>query len=194
MENIMKTTLPILLTLTLCLLSAPTLASPGYPQAHPQQQAQDTAAMMQQSVNQVLEFLRKGKASQRDMTPFLEQRVAPMFDFDYMAQWVAGRYYAQMDPARRAAFAEGLKAKLLTALASRLANYEAQQVRVMRPRRAGPNELKLPIAIMNPGGYPARVDLRLYQGAGGWKVFDVSANGMSLLAHFRSEFQRNLGR
>ena len=81
---------------------------------------------------------------------------------------------------------------LLTTLAERLTSYENQDVRFYPPRRAGQNEVKVRVAILQAGGYPANLDFRFYRGSEGWKVFDVAANGSSALTFYRQYFSRKL--
>ena len=88
-----------------------------------------------------------------------------------------------------------LKAQFLTALTERLSGYEGQQVRFlpMRRNRDG-RTAEAGIAVLNPGRYPARIDFRFYRARQGWKVYDVSANGQSAVAHYRREFRRMMRR
>ena len=83
-----------------------------------------------------------------------------------------------------------LKGMLLSSLGSRLGSYDNQDVRFLRPRRVGPNEVKVGIGVMRAGGYPTKIDFRFYHSKDGWKVFDISANGSSALAFYRQYFSR----
>ena len=83
-----------------------------------------------------------------------------------------------------------IKNMLLSSLSNRLGNYSNQDVRFLRPRRVGPNEVKVGVGVIGAGGYPTKIDFRFYHGKDGWKVFDVSANGSSALAYYRQYFSR----
>ena len=88
--------------------------------------------------------------------------------------------------------ARSVKQMLLSTLAKRLTSYENQDVRFYPPRRAGENEVKVRVAILQAGGYPANLDFRFYRSASGWKVFDVAANGSSALTYYRQHFSRKM--
>ncbi|QYZ66228.1 MAG: ABC transporter substrate-binding protein [Gammaproteobacteria bacterium (ex Lamellibrachia satsuma)] len=164
----------------------------GYPHSQPQQQqevAPDT--IVREGLTQLLKFLRtKEQRNPMQITAFLEAVIAPYFDFDYMAQWAAGAAYRNMSGGQRQAVSQQVKEMLLGTLTKRLSNYEDQDVRFYRPRRAGRNEVKVSVGILNSGGYPAKIDFRFYHADDGWKVFDVSANGTSALAYYRQHFSQ----
>jgi phospholipid transport system substrate-binding protein len=48
------------------------------------------------------------------------------------------------------------------------------------------------VILQNPGSYPARMEFRLYRSADGWKVFDVLAQGRSVLMYYRGQMMRQL--
>jgi phospholipid transport system substrate-binding protein len=121
---------------------------------------------------------------------FLDEQIAPYFDFAYMAKWAAGPAYRHMNEQQRTLLEQKIKSMLLSSLGQRLLSYDNQDVRFFRPRRVAQNEVKVRMGILQAGGYPMRVDFRFYRGDSGWKVFDVAANGSSALAHYRQYFAR----
>jgi len=108
-----------------------------------------------------------------------------------MAKWVAGRGYAAMSTEQRAALAASLEARFLGGLAGKLAKYKGQQVRFFRPRRGPRGAVSVPVGILRPGGYPSKLEFRMYRADGGWKVYDVLANGRSAVAYYRQQTKRS---
>ncbi len=171
-------------------------ASPMY--GHPMQQPPMTAVPAQQAgpdrvlregMTKLLKFLRQSdKPDTQAIGNFLETEIAPYFDFDYMATWVAGPMNRVMTEQQHQEMAEQLKTMLLGTLTTRLGSYQNQDVRFYRPRRVGENEVKVRVGILQAGGYPANLDFRFYRGKDDWKVFDVTANGSSALAYYRQYF------
>jgi phospholipid transport system substrate-binding protein len=147
--------------------------------------------ILRQGMTKLLKFMRQEQGpSQQQIAMFVEREIAPYFDFEYMTQWVAGPMNRYMSDQERAEMVNSVKTMLLGTLTQRLTSYDNQDVRFYRPRRAGKNEVKVRIGILQAGGYPANVDFRFYRGAEGWKVFDVSANGSSALTYYRQHFSR----
>jgi phospholipid transport system substrate-binding protein len=159
-----------------------------------QAEAPNPALILEQGLNKLMTFSgRERRPDKMQIAAFLDQEVAPYFDFSYMARWAAGRMWPRMTPQQRREMEGQLQQMFLGSLATRLLNYRGQQVRVGNPRRARGNELQVPVAVLNPQGYPARLNFRFYRSENGWKVFDVSANGNSALMYYRRHF-RNLMR
>jgi phospholipid transport system substrate-binding protein len=147
--------------------------------------------ILRQGMTKLLKFMRQEqRPSQQQIAVFVDREIAPYFDFEYMTQWVAGPMNRYMTDQERAEMVNSVKTMLLGTLTQRLTSYDNQDVRFYRPRRAGQNEVKVRIGILQAGGYPANVDFRFYRGAEGWKVFDVSANGSSALTYYRQHFSR----
>ncbi|MET0029338.1 MAG: ABC transporter substrate-binding protein [Candidatus Thiodiazotropha sp.] len=171
-------------------------ASPmyGYPMQKPpmpavQEQQAGPDKVLREGMTKLLKFLRQPeKPDAQAIGGFLESEIAPYFDFDYMATWVAGPMNRGMSEQQHKEMAEQVKTMLLGTLTTRLGSYQNQDVRFYRPRRAGENEVKVRVGILQAGGYPANLDFRFYRGKDGWKVFDVSANGNSALAFYRQYF------
>ena len=125
---------------------------------------------------------------------FLDEQVAPYFDFDHMARSAAGRYYQQLSAPQRDGMAEEIKRLFLTRLTQQLVSYGGQQVRYLRPRSLpGGRQVVVGMAIMQPGSYyPARIDFRLLRNAQGWTIIDVAANGQSAVVYYRKQLMREL--
>lgn len=170
-------------------LGAP--AAPSMPAAA-ELQDDSPAVQLRDGINKLLGFMeRDDEPTLDELAAFLDQEIAPFFDFEYMASVAAGRAARYMSAAQQTRMVARLKAQFLTTLTERLSGYEGQQVKFlpMRLNRDGRTG-QAGIAMLNPGRYPARIDFRFYKGKQGWKVYDVSANGQSVVAHYRREFRR----
>lgn len=173
-------------------------AAPYYGYGQPQTRAPQAdqavpGQMLREGMTKLLKFMRQSdRPSQQMIAAFLQREIAPYFDFDYMAGWVAGPMNRQMNDQQRAELAGSIEQMLLTTLTERLVGYQNQDVRFYPPRRVGGNEVKVRVGILQAGGYPANIDFRFYRSKQGWKVFDVSANGSSALTFYRQYFTRQM--
>ena len=151
----------------------------------------EAAAVLREGMDKLLEFAGQEETPNRlQAAAFLDKEIAPYFDFAHMAKWAAGPKYSNMSGEQREAMAAALEARFLTTLASRLANYEGQQVRYLRPRTSPRGTVSVSVGILRPGNYPAKLDFRMYNSDDGWKVYDVVANGRSAVAFYRAELNR----
>lgn len=150
------------------------------------------AVALRRGIDKLLAFLSADqRPSQEALAAFLNQEIAPYFDFDYMASAAGGRLYERLGAQERASVAQQIKQSFLTKMAEKLAGYGNQQIRFLPPRTdptGGAAEVS--VAVLNPGRYPARLDFRLYRAGQEWLVYDVSANGQSAIVHYRRQLMR----
>lgn len=142
-------------------------------------------------MDKMLAYLgQKDAPNKLQAAAFLDREIAPYFDFAYMAQWVAGPAWAGMSEQDRKAMAASIESNFLTSLSTRMAQYTGQQVRYLRPLPGPAGSVKVPVGILRPGAYPAKMTFRMYRSADGWKVYDVEANGRSVAAYYRTQMSR----
>ncbi len=174
----------------------PYYPSGATPPAHARQvQVPGPTLILKQGLQRLTAFMgSEARPNSRQIAAFLDQEIAPYFDFDYMARWAGGRLWQKMTPQQRREFEGQLQQMFLGTLAQRLGGYGGQQVRVMRPRQGRNNEVTVDVAVMNPGSYPSRLKFRFYPSRDGWRIFDVSANGSSAVMYYRQYFSQKMRR
>ena len=163
----------------------------GMPQAA-QPAEQNPAQVLRDGVNKMLGFLKQTpRPSSEQVAKFLTDEIAGYFDFTHMARFAAGGMARSMDADQLQKLETKLRDMFLGAMAQHLTAYADQAVEFLPPRRGGQrgDEVTLPMAIIGPQGYPSELDFRLYRSEGGWKVFDVVANGSSALMFYRNYFR-----
>ena len=166
---------------------APGPAMPDFAAAAPDQ-------ILRSGVDRLEGFLARGSATPEETRAFLEKEISPFFDFGYMARWAGGSLYAQMDDTQKDQFASKLEGLFFSALARNLGAYTEPQptVEIFPPRAKGYGREVTVTARVTPqgraGAYPVRLEFRFYPSRDGWKIFDVTANGTSAVAYYRSYF------
>ncbi len=149
--------------------------------------------ILRSGIDRLEGFLARGKASPEETQAFLEKEISPFFDFDYMARWAGGALYAQMDDNQKAQFASKLEGLFFSALARNLGAYSdpKPEVEVYGARAKGYGRevtVTARVTPQGPGAYPVRLEFRFYPSRTGWKIFDVTANGTSAVAYYRTFF------
>lgn len=161
---------------------------PPYPSARPQP-TESPVVVIRGGIDKLLKFLhQENRPDAKELTTFLENDIAPYFDFPYMAKWVAGPTWDTMTEKQRTTLANTIEERFLRTMADRLVDYEKQNIRFLRPQRRGGGDVTVSLGILNPGRYPSKLDFRMYRSQDGWKVFDVVANGQSAAAYYRQDF------
>ncbi len=150
----------------------------------------DPAKMVSNGIERLLVFLRQpGNRNPAAMERYVQREIAPAFDFDYMSRWVAGPAARRMTPEQRQRFKAVFSERFLKMVVGQLVKFAvAGRIQVLPSRRVRGNQATVSVLLGERRGYPARVDFRMYRSPAGWRVFDVAANGSSLLAYFRRQF------
>lgn len=147
----------------------------------------------------VLMELRKDDGEMRKDSKALydlaDRLVLPHFDFERMSQRVLGKHWRSAGSDQRRRFIEEFRTLLVRTYAVAVAQYSEQEIRILTTReRKNGKEASVRTEVVQPGGpsIPIRYDLHDMQG--GWKVYDVTIDGVSLVINYRSTFNREIGR
>lgn len=159
-----------------------------------EQKEVEPAMLVERGMDMMLAFLNQEQQPDEDaLMAFLGNEIVLFFDFPYMAKSAAGPVYRHMDEKQRDRMADNIQQQFLAVMATRLQGYDSQQIRVVSQRYGrGGFTATVSVAILQPRGYPARLDFRFYRAKDGWKVFDVSANGQSAVIHYRRQFRQSM--
>ena len=112
-----------------------------------------------------------------------------IFDYKDTARRALGQHWNARTPAEQAEFV-GLFADLLErAYFSRIDQYQGEKVRYMAETRDGEDALVKTLIVTNRGS-EVPVDYRLHLADGRWRVHDVIIEGVSLVANYRTQFNK----
>ncbi len=151
----------------------------------PQEVVQDTSARM-------IDALRKNSATLRQdssrIYELVDQIVLPNFDFELMSRWVLGRAWQQATPDQRRRFADEFRTLLVRTYAKALLEYSDENIRVPPQPPASGSETTVRTEVQPKTGRPIQINYSMHLGNEGWKVYDVTVDGVSLVTNYRSTF------
>lgn len=116
-------------------------------------------------------------------------KVLPHFDFQTMTATAVGLGWRKATTEQRARLTEEFKTLLVRTYASALAAYSDQRFD-FRPLHARPSDtdVTVQVRVIQSGAQPISIDYGMEKTSAGWKVYDVSVGGVSLVANYRTEF------
>jgi ABC-type transporter MlaC component len=137
-----------------------------------------------------------GVADPRDpasLVSLMEEQAARFFDFAYMAYLVAGPQYAQMDVLQRSHFQNRVRDRLFTMLARQMGMYDVRMpsFRPLTPVRTSVSTWQAGGVFYHPGGPTIRLTFEFYLTQRGWRIYDVTSNGVSAVATLRNSYLDN---
>lgn len=119
----------------------------------------------------------------------VEKDMLPVFDFNYTARLVLGRYWRTANDEQRKAFKDAFYRYLVHSYADGLVNYANDKVEV-QPFRGSPADKHAIVRtkVVRPDGPPVAVDYAMHRTSDGWKAFDVTIEGVSYVTNYRNSF------
>lgn len=153
-------------------------------------------AMLQQMTDSVLAEIRKDPGRLTDIAQvraLADRHVLPHIDFGAVAQWVLGKHWRSANHQQRVRFVEEFREMLLNTYLRTVNSYSDNVIRIIPPR-APPRSGRAVVdaEIEQPGGPPVHLSFRLHNPGDAWLVYDISVEGVSLVASHRSSFSREI--
>jgi len=157
--------------------------------------APDTApdALVRTSIDEVVAIIKADKAlqggNQQKLLQLVEEKVLPHFNFSRMTRLAVGRSWAQATDAQKEALTREFRTLLVRTYSTSLSQFRNQTIDV-KPAKiaAGDKETVVRTVVNQPGGQPIPIDYGMERTDGGWKVYDVVIDGVSLVTTYRSSF------
>src|SRR5499427_10507721 len=179
-----------LLTTLFVLIANATSAAP--PPVNPA----DAVAFMNQLWSRAAELLNN-KADPAMRQARFRQLFHEDFDCDGIARFVLGRYWRSASAEERGEFTKLFEDYVVFVYTARLANFGGQTFKIRGSRSDGDGVI-VSTDVISPGSTsPLRMDWRLVNDNGAYKINDVIIEGISMAVTQRSEFasiiQRNGG-
>ncbi len=125
---------------------------------------------------------------------FVEEKVAPRFDFPRMTRLAVGRPWRQASPEQKAELLDQFRKLMVRSYASAFTKFRGIVVDV-QPLRPSEKEGEAFVRslIRLPGGVqPISVDYDMQFVEGEWKVFDIQIDGASLIINYRNIFGQEI--
>ena len=144
---------------------------------------------------EVIEILKTDKEARsgKRLLDLVDAKVLPHFDFTRMTRLAVGKNWRNATPEQQQSLVREFRTLLVRTYSSALATYKDQVIDV-RPVKlnAGDTEVTVRTQVQQSGGQPVQIDYAMEKKPDGWKVFDVTVAGVSLVTNYRSTFDRQI--
>lgn len=160
-----------------------------------QVQAQSSPVpMLEQTAQQIIDTLKSHQSSLKNNPKIVNQAIQtyllPHIDVQGMSRSVLGRQaWMKATAAEKQDFSRAFAQLVIRTYAAPLAEYSGETV-TFTPVRGNLDGrfVKVNSMIFRPNGQRIPLSYNLVSTAGGWKVYDLSVEGISLLQSFRTQF------
>jgi phospholipid transport system substrate-binding protein len=158
--------------------------------AHAQELAPD--ALVKRTTDDIVASIKRDReltTNSRKLIELVDAKVLPHFNFTRMTMLAVGRPWRDASPAQRDQLVRQFRTLLVRTYSTALEQYSNQTIDVKPATiKPGENEATVRTQIVQPGGQPIPMDYRMEKTEQGWKVFDVTVEGVSIVTTYRSTF------
>ncbi|GLS92183.1 organic solvent ABC transporter substrate-binding protein [Psychromonas marina] len=121
----------------------------------------------------------------------IEEELIPYFDYKYASYKVMGSHLKKTTKEQRDAFVVAFKSYLINAYGHILVEYDQQEIEILDNNHFKDKKIvSVPVRIRDKNNQVTQIAFKLRKNKknGEWKVFDVIAEGISMLNTKQSEF------
>ena len=148
-------------------------------------------ALMKAVTSEVLAILKQDLAAGRrtDVARLVEEKILPLFDFQRMTRLAVARNWRLASAEQQGALVAEFKTLLVRTYSVSLSSYRDQEIEY-KPLRAAAGDVEVQVrsSVRRPGAEPVTIDYEMENTVAGWKVYDVTVAGVSLVITYRETF------
>ncbi|MBA2689774.1 MAG: ABC transporter substrate-binding protein [Burkholderiales bacterium] len=154
-------------------------------------------ALVKNAAEEVLTIIKQDKDIQagntKKVVELVEAKVLPHFDFTRMTRLAMGRNWNQANDAQKQSLVKEFRTLLVRTYSVSLSQYRNQTIDY-KPLKMAPDDKEATVktAVVQPGGQAIPIDYRMSKTPEGWKVFDISVDGVSLVTNYRGSFNSTI--
>ena len=178
--------------LILMMESANAMASESVTEMSPEQLIEQTGTEM---INALQQQREEVKQNPQLVYALANDIVLPHFDTQRMSAWVLGKHWRKATVEQKQQFPNEFRKLLLRTYATAMAEFSDEKIVVMPARQQqDSHDRMVRTEIQRNTGPAIPVAYRLYKTTDGWKIYDISIEGISLLNNYRRNFSREVRR
>jgi len=115
--------------------------------------------------------------------------VLPHFDFITMSKWVLGKNWRTASRAQKIGFIKAFRELMVRTYSVALLEYVDSKISY-KPLRddVSKGDVTVKTQVETEKGTPVSINYSLHKKKKGWKVYDISVEGVSLIANYRTSF------
>jgi len=143
---------------------------------------------VRRSVDEVLKIVQSQPDGPARRTA-VRQAANRLFDFEETAKRALGPHWQQRTPAEREEFVKLFSDLLEAAYVGKIDLYQGEKITYVGETVDG-DQATVKTRIVTKQGNEVPVDYRLLREKDGWRVYDVIIEGVSLVANYRTQFNK----
>lgn len=149
--------------------------------------------LVDNTAQEVLSIVRQDKelraGNMAKILDLVEAKVLPHFNFTRMTRLAMGKNWNKATPQQQEELVKEFRTLLVRTYSNALSTYSDYKIKVEPVRsKAEDTDTTVKTKVMQDSGQPVDIDYSMEKTGDGWKVYDVTVAGVSLVTNYRSTF------
>jgi len=158
-------------------------------------QAEEAINAVQVHINKVLDVLRDKSIKEDSAASVRKEKIRnisnDMFDYTELSRRTMAQNWKKLSDAEQNEFVKLYKQILENAYINKLLNYKDEEVVFSKEKKLAENNTEVYTKIITKS-VEIPIDYKLVLKNNGWKVYDISIEGVSLVSNYRNQFKEIL--
>lgn len=151
--------------------------------------------LVRKVTTEVLEAIQHDKQLQagdrKKALALAEEKILPLVDFREAARLAVGRPWNTATPEQQEGLVRQFRTLLVRIYSNAVGVYRGQTMRVQPVKMApGATQTTVRNQYLSPGRPPTTVEYAMHKTPTGWKIYDITVEGVSLVLTYRGEFEQ----
>lgn len=150
--------------------------------------------LVENTAQEVLTIVRQDKdirgGNKAKILDLVEAKILPHFNFNRMTRLAMGKNWSKAAPEQQQELVKEFRTLLVRTYSNALSTYSDATIKV-EPLKSKGGETDTTVktkVIQDQGQEPVPIDYSMEKTGDGWKVYDVTVAGVSLVTNYRSTF------
>ncbi len=158
------------------------------------QQVTAPDVLVKTTVDEVLAVIKSNK-DKGALNDLVDKKVVTHFDFQAMTRLAVGRHWREATPAQQKSLEAAFRTLLVNTYTTALNSAgKAEHSVDVRPLTVKPTDDDVTVRtfVKESGAKAIEISYRMAKTAGGWKVYDVVVENLSLVTNYRGSFNTEI--
>jgi phospholipid transport system substrate-binding protein len=127
----------------------------------------------------------------KKMLALAEEKILPHVDFRETARLATGKAWSAATPEQQDQIVIAFRTMLVRIYSDAIGDYRGQTMKVLPVRLTqGSTDVTVRNQFLRPGQPPVPVEYAMKKEPGGWMIYDITVDGVSLVLTYRQEFDQ----
>ncbi len=156
--------------------------------------------LVDNTAQEILKIIKRDKDIQSGknktkMLDLVENKILPHFNFTRMTRLAMGKNWSKAAPQQQREIVDQFRALMVRTYYKTLSVYSGHTIKVT-PLKAivGNTRVTVKTQVIKSHGDPVSIDYSMEKTSNGWKVYDVTVAGISLIINYRGSFNSQIRR